>query len=187
MISIVVLYSARRLLNLFCTKAHMKSICFYYTCFIICVTDLTLTNQRRSHSHVTVTANDKLRKAKWACLVGTAGWGSSRAIDGGNNKLDIMRVPDTLFWAAFLIHKVRECSRWKLFLYVFFLHGTTGSFFFPDCVLGLTDQLVCMLWLLACRAHRGPWKHTRHSRFTSEINDGRLSLIHRDHCNIVQQ
>lgn len=32
-------------------------------------------------------------------------------VDGGdNNKLDTMRVPDTLIWVAFLIQKVRETT-----------------------------------------------------------------------------
>lgn len=35
------------------------------------------------------------------------GW----SVDGGdNNKLDTMRVPETLIWAAFLIQKVRETA-----------------------------------------------------------------------------
>lgn len=33
-----------------------------------------------------------------------SGW----PVDGNNNKLGIMRVPETLFWAAFLIQKVRH-------------------------------------------------------------------------------
>lgn len=41
-------------------------------------------------------------------LVG-AQCGTSSAVDGGNNnKLDVMRVPITLIWAAFLIQKVRK-------------------------------------------------------------------------------
>lgn len=58
-----------------------------------------------------------IRTAKWACRVGTAGGGSSErleprrwlVVDGGNNnKLGIMRVPETLIWAAFLVQKVSE-------------------------------------------------------------------------------
>lgn len=62
--------------------------------------------------------------------------------DGGNdNKLGIMRVPETLFWAALLIQKVREteCISSK----------TACSAFIPPCGPWLTGKksvLLSVFW-----------------------------------------
>ena len=85
-----------------------------------------------------------------------------RLVDGGNNnKLGNMRVPETLIWAAFLIHEVSANTSVSLktaSLCVCVARQSVADsyilFFFV-----LLSVLARMLRLLACGEHRGPSDH----------------------------